>query len=138
MQPCSCSQRFCLAKAPLGSFWPSQTSRRVAWERKGDKVVAAPAEDLPLAKTYHAFEDKGQLVAGQWLTIMTHNARCRMRTGSCILHILEAVESGKRAYLVGPKIACDEYVDGKLVTPKGPGTAYCKRKGISLVLSPTN
>ncbi|MGA2867154.1 MAG: hypothetical protein ABSF95_21975 [Verrucomicrobiota bacterium] len=90
-------------------------------ERKGDKIVAAPAEDLALAKTYHAFKDKGPLVAGQRITIMTRNTQYRIGEPVRVLHILEAVEPGKSVHLMGPKKVYGEYVDGKLVTPKGPG-----------------
>jgi hypothetical protein len=90
-------------------------------ERKGDKIVAAPAEDLVLARTYHKFKDKGPLVAGQRITIMTPKSRYRLGEPVRVIHILEAVEPGKQVHLMGPKTVYDEYVDGKLVTPKGPG-----------------
>jgi len=57
-------------------------------ERKGDKIVAAPAEDLALAKTYHAFKDKGPLVAGQRITILTHKGRYKVGEPVRVLHIL--------------------------------------------------
>lgn len=90
-------------------------------ERKGGKIVAAPAEDVALAKTYHAFKDKGALAGGQRITIMTHSTRYRVGEPVRVLHILEAVEAAKHVHLMGPKTVYDEYVDGKLVTPNGPG-----------------
>jgi hypothetical protein len=90
-------------------------------ERKGDKIVAAPAEDVALAKTYHVFKDKGRLVAGQRITIMTQKTRYRVGESVRVLHILEAVEPGKSVHLMGPKKVYDEYVDGKLATSKGAG-----------------
>jgi hypothetical protein len=92
-------------------------------ERKGDKIVAAPTEDLALAKTYHVFKDKGRLVAGQRITIMTQKTRYRVGESVRVLHILEAVEPGKSVHLMGPKKVYDEYVDGKLASAKGPGKA---------------
>src|SRR5439155_12150223 len=89
-------------------------------EHKGEKIVVAPAEDLALAKTYHALQVKGPLVAGQRITIMTHNTLFRMGEPVRVLHVLEAVESGKDVHLMGPKKVYEEYVDGKLVTSKGP------------------
>ena len=74
-----------------------------------------------MAKTYRAFKNKGPLVVGQRITIMTHHARCRIGEPVRVLHILEAVEPGKSVHLMGPKKVYDEYVDGKLVTSKGPG-----------------
>ena len=91
------------------------------FERKDGKIVNAPAEDFALAKTYHSFKDKGALVAGQRITIMTHDQRYRTGEPVRVLHILEAVEYGKDVHVMGPKKVYDEYVDGKLVTPKGPG-----------------
>jgi hypothetical protein len=97
-------------------------------ERKGDKIVDAPAEDFALAKTYHTFKDKGPLVAGQRITIMTHKTRYRVGEAVRVLHILEAVEPGKSVHLMGPKAVYDEYVDGKLITPKETGC--CGYRGV--------
>ena len=90
-------------------------------ERKDGKIVNAPAADFALAKTYHTFEDKGALVAGQRITIMTHGQRYRAGEPVRVLHIYEACDYGKNVHVMGPKKVYDEYVDGKLVTPKGPG-----------------
>ena len=106
---------------PIGQSLAEPDVPAGLWERMGDKIVAAPAEDLALAKTYREFKNKGPLVVGQRITIMTHHARCRMGEPLRVLHILEAVEPGKSVHLMGPKKVYDEYVDGKLVTSKGPG-----------------
>ena len=50
-----------------------------------------------------------------------NHARCRMGEPVRVLQIFEAVEPGKSVHLMGPKKVYDEYVDGKLVTSKGPG-----------------
>lgn len=47
-------------------------------ERKGDRIVDAPAEDFALAKTYHAFKDKGPLKAGQRITILTKKTQYKV------------------------------------------------------------
>jgi hypothetical protein len=90
-------------------------------ERKGDKIVNAPPEDLGLARTYPMFPYKGALMAGQRITIMT--AKTQYKTGESIrvLHILESVREGVKVYVMGPKTIYDEYIDGKLATAKGPG-----------------
>ena len=91
-------------------------------ERKGDKIVDAPAEDLALAKAYHAFDDKGPLKAGQRITILTKKTRYKIGEPIRVLHILEVVEPKIEVYLMGPKTIYDEYVDGKLTTKKGLGS----------------
>src|SRR6266540_2193377 len=106
---------------PIGQSLAEPDVPAGLWERMGDKIVAAPAEDPALAKTYRAFKNKGPLVMGQRITILTHHARCRMGELVRVLHILEAVEPGKSVHVMGPKKVYDEYVDGKLVTSKGPG-----------------
>jgi len=70
-----------------------------------------PAEDLALAKTYHALHSRAP-GRGQRITIMTHNTLFRMGEPLRVLHILEAVESGKRRSSYGPKKVYEEYVDG--------------------------
>jgi hypothetical protein len=90
-------------------------------ERKGDKIVDAPAEDFALAKTYHLFKDKGTLVAGQRITIMTAKTQHKVGEPVRVLHILESVKPGIKVYVMGPKTIYDEYVDGRLSTRKGPG-----------------
>ncbi|MFZ0829176.1 MAG: hypothetical protein WAO02_17320 [Verrucomicrobiia bacterium] len=90
-------------------------------ERKGDQIVNAPPEDHALARTYNRFQDKGVLLAGQRITIMTHKTQYRTGEPIRVLHVLEAVKQGIEVYVMGPKMIYDEYVDGKLVSPKGPG-----------------
>jgi hypothetical protein len=99
-----------------GSDVPSQLL-----ERKGDKIVNAPPEDLALARTYHTFKDKGALISGQRVTIMTAKTNYKVGEPIRILHVLESVREGIKVYVMGPKTIYDEYVDGGLVTPKGPG-----------------
>ena len=93
------------------------------YERKGDKIIDAPQEDFELAKTYHSFKDKGKLVNGQHITIMTKKTQYKVGEPVRVLHILEAVESGVQVYVMGPKTIYNEYVDGQLVTENGPGLA---------------
>jgi hypothetical protein len=90
-------------------------------ERKGDKIVNAPPEDFALAKTYHTFKDKGALIEGQRITIMTDKTQYKTGEPVRVLHILESVKNGTEVYVMGPKTIYDEYVDGKLVNKKGPG-----------------
>ena len=91
-------------------------------ERKNGKITNAPPEDFALAKTYHSFTNKGRLVGGQRITILTHKTKVKVGEPVRVLHILEAVEKDKTVYVMGPKTIYDEYVDGELRTPKGPGS----------------
>ena len=89
-------------------------------ERKGDKIVDAPAEDLALAKTYHAFEDKGPLKGGQRITILTAKTQYKAGEPVRVLHVLEAVEPGIDVYLMGPKNVTSEFIDNRFVANTGP------------------
>ena len=91
------------------------------YERKGDKIVDAPLEDFQLAKTYHAFKEKGALVKNQRITILTKKIRYKVGEPVRVLHVLESVKAGIEVFVMGPKTIYGEYVDGKLVTAKGPG-----------------
>lgn len=99
-----------------GSDVPSQLL-----ERRGDKIVNAPPEDFAVARTYHTFKDKGALVAGQRVTIMTAKTKYKVGEAIRVLHILESVKERIKVYVMGPKTIYDEYLDGGLVTRKGPG-----------------
>ena len=110
-------------------FCPSADSQSLAepdvptglYERQNGEIINAPQEDFELAKTYHSFQDKGKLTAGQRITIMTKKIQYMAGEPVRVLHILEAVEPGIQVYIMGPKTIYEEYVDGKLVTKKAPG-----------------
>ena len=54
---------------------------------------------------------------------MTKKSQYKVGEPIRILHIFEAVKSGIQVSIMGPKMIYNEYVDGKLVTKKGPGMA---------------
>ena len=95
----------------------------VLYERKGTEIVLAPAEDLALGRTYHSFKDKGPIVAGQRITILTKTNDYKVGEQIRVLHVLEAVKPGIEVYVMGPKTIYNEFVDGKLTSEKGPGAA---------------
>jgi len=90
-------------------------------ERKGSEIVAAPPEDLALARTYPSFKYKGKVLAGQRITILTQRTRYKVGESVRVLHVLEAVEPGKGVHVMGPKTIYYECMDGKLLTEEGPG-----------------
>jgi hypothetical protein len=49
---------------------------------------------------------------------MTKRSRYLVGEPIRVLHVLEAVTPGLKVYVMGPKEIFDEYVDGKLVSPK--------------------
>jgi hypothetical protein len=88
-------------------------------ERKGDQIVDAPAADFAVAKTYHSFQDKGRVIKGQRITILTAKLEYRVGESIRVLHVLESVKPGIEVYVMGPKSITDEVVDGHLAVPKG-------------------
>ncbi|MGO9246346.1 MAG: hypothetical protein ACLPT4_09710 [Verrucomicrobiia bacterium] len=92
-------------------------------ECKGDQIVDAPAEDFELANTYHEFKDKGALVKGQRITILTKKTRYKVGEPVRVLHVLQSVQAGINVYVMGPKLIYDEYVDGKLASAPMPTRA---------------
>jgi hypothetical protein len=93
------------------------------YERKGSEIVDAPAEDLALAQTYYSLNNKGPLVEGQRITILTKKNLYKVGEQIRVLHVLEAVTPGIDVYVMGPKKIYDEFIDEKLVSERGPGVA---------------
>jgi hypothetical protein len=89
-------------------------------ERKGDKIVDAPPEDLTVARTYHSFQEKGHVTDGQRITILTSKLEYKIGEPVRVIHVLETIEPGIKVYMLGPKPIAGEYVDGNLVGQKGP------------------
>ncbi len=85
--------------------------------RKGDEIVAAPAEDVAVAKLYASFRHKGEVVNGRRVTIMTAKTHYAVGEEVRVIHVLEVVEPGQGVYVMGPKAVVDEYVDGRRVGP---------------------
>jgi hypothetical protein len=88
--------------------------------RQGDRIVEAPAEDQAVAKGYPDWPDKGVIWRGLRITIMTKKQTYEVEEEVRVLHVFEATEPGKEAYVMGPKPVYGEYVDGKLVTAPPP------------------
>jgi len=90
--------------------------------RVGDGVVEAPPEDVAVALRYPDWPEKGPLVDGRRVTIMTAARRCAPGQAVRVLHVVEVVEASRDVYVMGPKPVYGEYVDGRLSTaPPPPG-----------------
>jgi hypothetical protein len=90
------------------------------YEWRDGAVVEAPPEDVATARGYPRFEDKGPLLAGLRLTVMSRRQRYRRGEEVRIIHVVEAVEPGRVLYVMGPKPVYGEYVDDVLRTPAPP------------------
>jgi hypothetical protein len=84
--------------------------------RVGERVAAAPQEDVEVARRYPSWPHKGPLKDGKRLTIMTKKVTYAVNEGVRVIHIAEVVKLGEMVYVMGPKPVYDEYVDGKLAT----------------------
>jgi hypothetical protein len=90
------------------------------YTRQGDQIVEAPAADLAVARSYAGFPDKGPVVDGRRLTLLTAAQRYRVGEEIRIIHVAETVGAELQTYLMGPKPIYEEYCDGRLVSPALP------------------
>jgi hypothetical protein len=89
--------------------------------RRGDAILDAPPADVEVAKGYPTFADKGPVVKGIRLTLMTARQQVALGTEVRVIHVLEAVEPGHQVYVMGPKTVYEEYVDGRRAAPPFAG-----------------
>lgn len=87
------------------------------WVRQGDDVVEAPPEDVALAKTYARLVDKGPVIDGHRLTLMTRKLALAVGEEARVIHVHEVVVDGEMLFPMGPKPVRGEHLDGKLVSP---------------------
>lgn len=85
--------------------------------RKGSEIVDAPPADVAVAKGYARAKDKGPLVDGHRLTLLTEKSRYRVGEEVRVIHVHEIAVDGEQIYPMGPKPIRGELVNGKLVTP---------------------
>lgn len=88
--------------------------------RTNGRVVGAPEADIEVADGYSSWAEKGPLVDGRRLTIMTSPARYAIGDVVRIIHVLEVTTPDLDLYVMGPKPVLDEYVDGRLRTGETP------------------
>jgi hypothetical protein len=90
------------------------------YQREGDRIVEASPQDIALARSYPRFQDKGLIVDGRRITILTENTMHRLGDEVRVIHVVEFTEPGYRAYIMGPKPIYGEYINDKLVTEPVP------------------
>jgi hypothetical protein len=84
--------------------------------REDGGILPATAEDEKVARSYPAFPDKGVIMDGYRLTILTRNITVHTDDPVHIIHVCEAVIPDLLLYVMGPKPVRDEYVNGVLAT----------------------
>jgi hypothetical protein len=72
--------------------------------------------DIALAQRYDAWPDKGEVVDGRRLTIMTERRKYTSDDPVRVIHVTEVVEPGMDVYIMGPKIVYGEEFNDQLVT----------------------
>jgi hypothetical protein len=90
------------------------------FEWRDGRVVEAPPEDVDVARDYPQFSDKGPIVSGMRLTVMSRRLQYSAAEEARIVHVVEVVEPGRKVYIMGPKPVYGEYVDDVLVTAPPP------------------
>ena len=94
--------------------------RPTLFVRDGSRLVEAPREDQEVAAQYPAFADKGPVVDGYRLTILSRHGAFGVGDPVRVIHVCEAVAQGAKLYVMGPKPVYDEDVDGKRATAATP------------------
>jgi hypothetical protein len=90
------------------------------FERRDGEIVPATDDDQELARSYLGFSGKGSIYNGCRVTILTTRHALAVGETLRVLHVVEFVEPGHVAYIVGPKPVYDEYVDDAIATAASP------------------
>jgi hypothetical protein len=103
--------------------------------RDGNRIVEASHRDIAVARSYARFQDKGAIVNGRRITILTENTTHRIADEARIIHVIEFAEPGYQAYIMGPKPIFGEYINDELVTepiPTGDPLVPTEYSGVTL------
>jgi len=73
------------------------------------------------AEDYFNWREKGPIVGGKRITILTASTMVHPGDEVRIFHVAEFVEPGYRVYIGGPKPVFGEYMNDKLSTGEVPG-----------------
>jgi hypothetical protein len=82
-------------------------------------VDEGPDRDL-VREAYRGWEDKGPVVDGRRLTVLSAATRVAPGQPALVYHVAEVTEPGRTLWIAGPKAVVGEYVDGAPVTPPPP------------------
>lgn len=103
--------------------------------REGDRIVDAPAPDIAVARDYPHFSDKGPVLGGRRITVLTQTLSHMAGEEVRVIHVVEYTEPGHQAYVVGPKTVFGEYVNDELMTdpvPEGDPLVPLTYNGLTL------
>jgi len=70
--------------------------------------------DLALMESYGEWDDKGPVIDGRRITILTGSLSYKVNEEVLIAHVLEATLPGHEVHVMGPKIVFGEYINGEL------------------------
>jgi hypothetical protein len=84
--------------------------------------VAAPERDQAVVRSYPEFDDKGPVIDGYRVTLLTANRECGPGDPVRVFHICESLAPDRPLYVMGPKPVLGEYVDDRLATDPPPDT----------------
>ncbi|WP_152040849.1 hypothetical protein [Salinigranum salinum] len=97
-----------------------QRSPNLFVHRADGTVEEAPAADQAVADDYPHWPDKGPVVDGKRLTVMTARDTYEVGEEVRVIHAFEAPEPGVDVYVMGPKPVYGEHIDGTLATTPPP------------------
>jgi len=88
--------------------------------RQGDQIIEAPAQDRAVAQRYPTAHEKGALVDGTRLTLLTEKQTYHINESIRVIHVVEVTKPGHYVYVMGPKPIYGEYLDDQLATKPPP------------------
>jgi hypothetical protein len=80
------------------------------------EIVEANQEDRDVLFNYYSYENKGEIIEDNRVTILTNKTKYRVNEEVKIIHVYESLTKGKELLINGPKRIYDEFVNGELVT----------------------
>lgn len=92
--------------------------------RKNGALITAPTEDQSVAQSYQKWWDKGPIVDGKRITILSRKSAYQVNEEVRIIHVFEVVEPEHEMYVMGPKPIYGEYLDNELVKTAPPIDEY--------------
>ena len=88
------------------------------YTRKGNELVRASKEDISTATNYVFWKNKGNIIEGCRVTIMSKKESYSCSEEIRIIHVLEVLKAGYLIYINGPKQVSNEFVNDEPYTGK--------------------
>lgn len=87
---------------------------RFSYIHQKNQLIDPEKEDLDVAETYPEWCDKGTVIDGRRLTILSKKQIYHVNEKVRIIHVLEVMLAGLDIYLMGPKQIYNEYIDSHI------------------------